>query len=171
MVGRKVKGIGVVCAALVAVGVITLHPRGGSAGAQDLAPAAITSGVLQFDTGGADRIFDTRSGLGRSASAGPFVPGPAGRLVFTPGVPQGASAALVNITVVADQPGSYGYAAAQGTAPKLTSNVNWTGPGVYANFAMVPISYIPDPFFVLHVEGNNPVNVVVDLQGWVVPAT
>ena len=91
-------------------------------------------------------------------------------MIFTPGVPQGATAAMVNITIVAEQPGSYGYAAAVGNLHRLTSNVNWTGPGVYANLAFAPIDYIPNPFISFRLVGNNPVHVIVDLQGWVVPA-
>jgi hypothetical protein len=174
MVGRKLQGIGFAATRVAALGIVAVHERDGSAGAQDLAPAAVTTGVLQLDTRGATRVFDTRIGFGLSAGVGPFAPG-SSRLVFLPGVPQNAIAAWVNITVIADQPDSFGYAAALGAGAPAgfpTSNVNWNSQGVVANLAFAPVGLIStDPHITLHVEGNNPVHVVVDVQGWVLPAS
>jgi hypothetical protein len=79
---------------------------------------------------------------------------------------------MVNITVIATSPISNGYLAAVGSRWG-TSTVNWTGPGVHANFAFVPVRCClsgPKPFFGVIIEGTTSVDVIVDLLGWVLPS-
>lgn len=158
--------------AVVAVG----QDDGRPAAAQSLAAASVASGQLQFDSGGPVRVFDSRDGTGVAAGA-PGMPGPlspdapgSARMIFTPGAPREAIAALVNITVVVTDPAAFGYAAARADTRRGTSTVNWSGPGTFANFAFVPLDHIPNPFFTLIIEGNRAVHVIVDLEGWVMPA-
>jgi hypothetical protein len=137
--------------------------------AQDLAPAAVTGGVVQFEATGPIRIFDSRAlGFGNpldmlGLGGGHLIPFPAI-------VPPGATGAMVNITVVVEQPGSFGYAAALGDGLNETSTVNWGHPGVYANFAFVPVhDFGAHGAMLLRLAGNHPVHVIVDLEAWVVP--
>jgi hypothetical protein len=171
VVQHKGRAIALVCVLVAAVTVIVVQGREGPAGAQDLAPATIASGFLQFDSDGPTRIFDSRTGFGEGAPAAPLAPtGPhSGHTIYTPPAPQGATAVMVNLTIVVDQPGSQGYAAAKGSALNQTSTVNWSDIGVYTNFALVPVTTVSKPSFILRIEGNNAVHVIVDLAGWVVP--
>jgi hypothetical protein len=125
--------------------------------------------VLQFDADGPERIFDSRT-LGFGNPLQPIGPN-GGHLIPLPGiVPPEATGAMVNITVLAEQPGSFGYAAAVGDASRETSTLTWSEPGVYANFALAPIArFLPNGSLRLRLVGNHPVHVIVDLQGWVVP--
>lgn len=114
------------------------------------------------------RILDTRTNAA-GAPAGPLAGGAVRSVLIAGrrGVPtSGASAVVVNLTVVGATHATHLTAWPTGQAKPATSNVN-VGPGrVVANQAVVPIG--PDGRINL-VLGAGTAHVVVDVQGWFGP--
>ncbi len=111
------------------------------------------------------RLLDSRSGLGFSGPAGN------GTVITLPvwgkgGVPQGASAVLMNLTVT--QPTASGFLTAYasgGTVPGV-SNANFTAGTTLANLSLVPVG--ADGAIALRTTVAGSVHVIADVQGYVV---
>lgn len=140
-------------------------------GAASAAPSTnLASGPVQLGLDGPVRAYDSRTHplFGGPISGGPF--GGARIIPITNAVPPEAKGALITVTVVATRPGSTGFVAASGKTHRATSTVTWTEPGVYSNFAVVPVYFntvISELAFDLRYEGLQPIEVVVDVQGWI----
>jgi protocatechuate 3,4-dioxygenase beta subunit len=115
------------------------------------------------------RLLDSRIGQGFTG------PATNGTVIKLPvwgkgGVPTGASAVIINLTVT--QPTASGYVTAYasgGTAPWV-SNANFT-PGVtVANLSLVPVGAV-DGAIALKVATPGSVHVIADVQGYVVGGT
>lgn len=123
------------------------------------------------------RAYDSRTGSGPAASGeGPMTGGQERTLDITVGfegdspdlvdaVPQSATAAALNITVV-DTVGSGFLAVYAGGLPYPgTSNINWSGAGqITANFAIAATSVNGE--ITVHAGGNGSANVIVDVTGY-----
>jgi hypothetical protein len=110
------------------------------------------------------RAYDSRTSSG---GPGPLNAGATATvsLNVTGGVPKGASAALVNLTIV-DTQGAGGYLtlyAANASNPG-TSNINWSSPGtILANNATVAV----DPNAAINVyAGNQSTDFIIDILGY-----
>jgi hypothetical protein len=168
---QRAIGIAVTTAVVSTAGFFTLQELGGAAPAVPAAPAggaAVAGGQLQYNTEGPVRIYDSRT-TGVALTSDVFGTHVVSTLGF---VPDNATAVLVNLTVVAGGEGTTGFVGLGGETYQGTSTVNWTEPGVYSNFAFVPISTLgvatEGKLFRMRFEGNRPIHVVIDLQGWVV---
>ena len=116
----------------------------------------------------AQRVYDTRNGVGGPAGE---VPGGTTRTVPL-GVPAGARAALVNITLTADNPveaityTSYLTAWQPGTPMPATSNANVGADGVAANLSVLAV----DGTGSTNVFVFNHAHVILDVLGYYVDA-
>lgn len=111
------------------------------------------------------RLLDSRSGLGFS--------GPArnGTVITLPvwergGVPSGASAVLVNLTVTEPTAGGFVTAYASGSAVPGVSNANFVAGTTSANLSLVPVG--ADGAIALKTAVAGSVHVIADVQGYVV---
>jgi hypothetical protein len=112
------------------------------------------------------RVLDTRSGLG---AAGPLAADQAISLAIagTNGIPADATAAMLNITVTNGSVPSYLIAYPTGSSRPNSSSVNWTDGRSVANGITVRIGTDGKVDF-SNFAGT--VQVIVDVQGYVVPA-
>ena len=107
------------------------------------------------------RVADTRRGLGVAAR---LTPGQVVELQITGanGVPARASAAVLNLTAVADKPNGYVTAfPCGGTAPNASILNQWAGHAI-ANSAYVGLSATGKVCFVANIDTD----LIVDLAGW-----
>lgn len=111
------------------------------------------------------RLLDSRVGL---AFNGPAVNGTAITLPVwgRGGVPQGASAVLVNLTVTQATAGGFLTAYASGGSTPTVSNANFVPGATIANLSLVPIG--ADGAIVIKVGVAGSVQVIADVQGYIV---
>jgi hypothetical protein len=118
------------------------------------------------------RICDTRTaGPGIAANqcnAGDPGPLPGGyyMTLTVPGLPAGASAAVLNVTVADTDAPSYLTVWPAGTTQPTASNLNWTPGKVVPNLVEVAVG-AGDQVSVFNAAGN--ADVIVDLEGYVAP--
>jgi hypothetical protein len=113
------------------------------------------------------RVFDSRSESGKSGAFGPPVlSGGATRNIPVPqagcGIPAGAAAYSVNITVVPQQPLAYLTAFPAGTAQPVVSTLNSFDGRVVANAAIVPAGAND----AISIFVTNRTHVIVDINGY-----
>jgi hypothetical protein len=113
----------------------------------------------------AQRIVDTRNGTG--GYTGTFADHQAQRFTLPPGsgVPSGATAVVVDVTATG-QPAA-GYVALSTTCSGTTSTLSYLKGYTRGNLAVAPLDG-SGSFCVFNSGG--PVNVIVDLVGWIGPA-
>ncbi|MCX5129980.1 hypothetical protein [Streptomyces sp. NBC_00347] len=115
------------------------------------------------------RVVDTREGLGTAkgqvAGYGSFGVQIAGR----GGVPQGATAVALNLTVTNPRSAGHLTAYPAGKAAPTTSNLNFTAGQTVANAVIVPIG--ADGKINIRNGGWNPADVVLDVVGYYTPAS
>ncbi|MEV7584490.1 hypothetical protein [Streptomyces erythrochromogenes] len=109
------------------------------------------------------RFVDTREGLGTSRGMVP------GRTQFgvqvtgTRGVPAGARAVALNVTVTNPRGAGHLTVFPSGQSAPNTSNVNFTGGQTIANSVIVPVG--PDGRIIVRNGGWDPADVIVDVVG------
>ncbi len=136
---------------------------GGNAASAAPVPASVDSTALTFHTVTPVRVLDTRSGVGAPKAA--MTPNKALDVTIS-GVPESATAVVVNLTAVNGTATSFLTLYAKGAAQPVTSTVNWTGKSAIANGAVVALS--ADHAITIR---NHPgtVDVIVDLIGYYAP--
>jgi hypothetical protein len=112
------------------------------------------------------RVVDTRSGVGVS---GPLQAGQTVTLELAGanGIPANATAAMLNVTVVGGTASSFLVMFPSGTSRPSSSTVNWSDARAVANALTVGIG--ADQKVALYNEAGS-VQVIVDVQGYIVPA-
>lgn len=110
------------------------------------------------------RVLDSRTGLGRNGavSDGDQVEV---KVTGSTGVPTGASAVVVNLTVAEPQAAGFLTAYAAGDEAPLASNVNFAG-RTRSNLAVVPLS--AEGKIALKYQSQGTAHLVADVQGYVV---
>lgn len=112
------------------------------------------------------RLADTRAGSGFQSAGAPLSSGGTLTVQVTGngGVPQGATAALVTVTVTDTTSAGYAVAYATGAARPSVSDVNWVGPRATApNLVLVRLSS-SGAMTVYNRNGN--ADVIVDVDGY-----
>jgi hypothetical protein len=148
-------------AALGAAVAVTLGAGGIlSVSASESHPATSTVAIAPI------RVVDTRSGVGVSGllQAGQTV---TLELAGTNGIPATATAAMLNVTVVGGTAPSFLVLFPSGNARPSSSSVNWSDSRAVANALTVGIG--SDQKIAIYNEAGT-VQVIVDVQGYIVPA-
>ncbi|THA74344.1 hypothetical protein [Streptomyces sp. A0592] len=113
------------------------------------------------------RFVDTREGLGTSRG---MVPGRSQfgvQITGTRGVPAGAKAVALNVTVTNPRGAGHLTVFPGGQAAPNTSNVNFTGGQTIANSVIVPVG--ADGKIIVRNGGWDPADVIVDVVGYYSP--
>ena len=157
-----------VTAQLGAGGTVTVTNAGGP-----VQVVADVQGYFTADTSGAvyvpltpTRLVDTRVGKGIAAPIG-AAGSAAVQVAGAAGVPLGATAVVVNLTAVS--PTGPGFLSAGPAASTKTSVLNFATGGTVANLVMAQLS--PTGTLTLSNGASTPVNVIADVQGYLVQGT
>lgn len=134
-----------------------------SAGALDLAVSVqgyYSASGSGFQAFGPERVLDTRSGLGGSGQT--VVPGGVAILASLPGVPDTATAVILNVTVVgAQQPGALTLLSPDLTIPPV-SNVTFRPGQATSDTVVVPLSANME----FYNDSAGTVQVIADVEGY-----
>ena len=152
----------------------------GATGAVDLLAAGTSTHLLvdvlgYFGDGGMTtavdpvRVFDTRTGSGTTAGAMRHGETRTIRIAGVEGVPEGATGAHVNITIVSPTSGGYLSVWPTGAEQPTVSNLNWRAGEVVPNMAIVGLG--PDGTLQVYLSTGNDTSgsghVLVDVLGWI----
>ncbi|HBL31487.1 MAG TPA: hypothetical protein DD490_32085 [Acidobacteria bacterium] len=128
--------------------------------------AAAAAGPLDFYTLGPCRLLDTRAGF--SATGGPALPATVPRVLATGGLcglPAGAKALAVNLTVVGPPGAGYVRLFPGDGEPTATASITFAAGQILSNNAVVPLASSGSGTLALQ-SSTAGVHVVLDVMGY-----